>query len=151
MGINKVILLGHVGKDPEMRQVNNDISVASFSLATSETYMKNGEKVVITEWHRVTAWRKLAEIVDKYVKKGMMLYVEGKIRSQVVEKDGQKRTYYEIVADNIEMLSRVGDGDGSGNRENKTQAQYQDNAYDYAPAADIPTGGDNDTEDDLPF
>jgi single-strand DNA-binding protein len=106
MSVNKVILVGHVGKDPEIRHLESGVAVASFSLATSETYTaKNGEKVSTTEWHNIVMWRGLAEIAEKYVTKGKQLFIEGKIRTKSWEdKDGNKRYMTEIVADSMQML-----------------------------------------------
>ena len=82
-GINKVILVGYVGRDPEIRYLEGGVAVAKFSLATTESYKnKEGNKVEQTEWHTVVAWRGLAEIIEKYVKKGQLLYIEGKIRTR---------------------------------------------------------------------
>ncbi len=104
-GINKVILVGHVGKDPEVRYLEGGVAVAKFSLATSETYKnKEGNKVEQTEWHNVVMWRGLAEIVEKYVKKGQLLYVEGKIRNRTHGDGDNKKYYTDIVADSMTML-----------------------------------------------
>ena len=105
--INKVILIGNVGSDVTVREVNNT-KVANFSLATSEKYKdKQGQKVVNTEWHRIEIWRGGAEIAEKYVKKGITLYVEGKITTKSYEKNGVKQYVTSIIADNIRMLSRI--------------------------------------------
>ncbi len=104
-GINKVILVGHVGKDPEVRYLDGGVAVARFSLATSESYKnKEGNKVEQTEWHNITAWRGLAEIIEKYVKKGQLLYIEGKIRTRTVGDGDNKKYYTDIVADQMTML-----------------------------------------------
>ena len=114
MSFNKVILIGNVGKDPEIRRFENNIK-ASFSLATSETYTpKGGEKVTQTEWHNIVCWRRLAEITENYIKKGSQLLVEGKLRYRSYDdKDGNKRYVVEIEADNIQMLGRKADGTSS--------------------------------------
>ena len=106
MGINKVILIGNVGKDPEVRHLDSGIAVTTFPLATSETYKnKEGQKVTNTEWHNVVLWRGLAEIAEKYVKKGNPLYIEGKIRTRSWDdKDGNKRYTTEIVASDVQFL-----------------------------------------------
>lgn len=111
MSFNKVILIGNVGKDPEIRRFENNIK-ASFSLATSETYTpKGGEKVTQTEWHNIVCWRRLAEITENYIKKGSQLLIEGKLRYRSYDdKDGNKRYVVEIEADNIQMLGRKADG-----------------------------------------
>ncbi len=111
MSINKVILVGNVGKDPEVRYLDSGVAVANFPFATSETYKnKQGEKVTNTEWHNIVMWRGLAEVVEKYVNKGSQLYIEGKIRTRSYDdKDGIKRYITEIIGDNMQMLGRKGD------------------------------------------
>lgn len=104
--VNKAILIGRVGKDPELRYTAEGTPVATFSVATSESWKdKSGTKHEKTEWHNIQCWRKLAEIVGEYIKKGRMVYVEGKIQSHEYEgKDGVKRRQFTIVANNITML-----------------------------------------------
>ena len=113
MAVNKVILLGNVGKDPDVKKLDSGISVASFSLATSERAYKlaNGTQVPErTEWHNLILWRGLAEIAEKYVRKGDKLYVEGKIKTRSYDdKNGAKRYITEIFVDQMEMLSPKGD------------------------------------------
>jgi len=111
MSVNKAILVGNVGKDPEVRHLEGGTSVARFTLATSETYKnKSGEVVKNTEWHNIVAWRQLADLADKYIRKGGQIYVEGKITNrQYDDKDGNKRYISEIVADNIRLLGRKED------------------------------------------
>jgi len=112
MGINKVILVGNVGKDPEVKHLDKGVSVAKFSLATSETYKKDNQKVTNTEWHNIVAWRGLAEVAEKYVKKGTPLYIEGKIRTRSWDdKDGNKRYTTEIVADTMQLLGQKHGGE----------------------------------------
>lgn len=107
MSINKVILVGNVGKDVETKEVGNGNKVANFSLATSESYTdKQGQKQTVTEWHNLVIWGKLAEIAEKYVTKGQQLYVEGKIKTRSWEKDGQKHYTTEIYVDNLQILSK---------------------------------------------
>ena len=107
--LNRVCLLGYVGGDPETRSVNSGDLVANFSLATSESWTKDGEKHERTEWHRIVVWRKLAEIVQQYVKKGMRIYVEGKLQTRKWDKDGQTHYATEIVIDNLIMLGSAKD------------------------------------------
>lgn len=117
MSINKVILVGNVGKDPETRHLESGVPKTTFSLATTETYTnKNGEKVSNTEWHNIVMWRGLAEIAQKYVRKGMQLYIEGKIQSRSYDdKDGVKKYITEILAENMQMLGRrTEEGQSSG-------------------------------------
>ncbi len=105
-GVNKVILVGNLGKDPEVRYLEGGTAVANFSLATTETYKdKGGNRVEQTEWHNVVLWRGLAEVAEKYLKKGSQVYVEGKLRTRAWDdKDGVKRYSTEIIADNMTML-----------------------------------------------
>ncbi|MFC2115299.1 single-stranded DNA-binding protein [Bacteroidota bacterium] len=114
MSVNKVILVGNVGKDPETRYLEGGTAVCSFSLATSETYRnRDGEKVTNTEWHNVVLWRGLAEVAEKYVKKGSQLFIEGRIRTRSWDdRDGNKRYTTEIVGDNMQMLGRRADDSG---------------------------------------
>ncbi|MGE4287879.1 MAG: single-stranded DNA-binding protein [Salinivirgaceae bacterium] len=114
--INKVILVGNVGKDPEVRHLESGVAVAQLPLATSETYKdKSGNKTTQTEWHNLVFWRGLADVVEKYVKKGDPLYIEGKIRSRSYDdKDGVKRYVTEIVVDNMQMLGRKSSGEAGG-------------------------------------
>lgn len=113
MSFNKVILVGNVGKDPEIRRFENNIK-ASFSLATSETYTpKGGEKVTQTEWHNIVAWRRLAELSENYIRKGSQILIEGKLRYRSYDdRDGNKRYIVEVEADTIQLLGRKPDGQG---------------------------------------
>jgi single-strand DNA-binding protein len=109
-GINKVILVGHLGKDPEMRHLDGGVSVTSFPLATSETYNKDGQKVEQTEWHNIVMWRGLADVAAKYLQKGKLVYIEGKLRTRSFEdKEGIKKYTTEVVAENFTMLGRKSD------------------------------------------
>jgi single-strand DNA-binding protein len=158
MSFNKVILVGNVGKDPEIRRFENNIK-ASFSLATSETYTpKGGDKVTQTEWHNVVAWRRLAELAENYIRKGSQILVEGKIRYRSYDdRDGNKKYIVEIEADTIQLLGRKQDSQG---QQAASGQQMQNNSGSY-PAPSQPSGpSDNDisqdltareTADDLPF
>ena len=109
MSINKAILVGNVGRDPEVRYLDKNVVVANFSLATTERgyTMQNGTQVPDrTEWHNIVAWRGLAELAEKYIRKGSQLYVEGKIQTRSWEKDGIKRYTTEIYADTIQLLGK---------------------------------------------
>jgi single-strand DNA-binding protein len=109
-GINKVILVGHLGKDPEVRQLEGGVTVASFPLATSETFNKDGKKVEQTEWHNIVLWRSLAEVAAKFLQKGKLVYIEGKLRTRSFEdKEGVKKYTTEVVAENFTMLGRKTD------------------------------------------
>ena len=114
MSVNKVILVGNVGKDPEIRYLEGGTAVCSFPMATSETYRnRDGERVTNTEWHNVVLWRGLAEVAERYVKKGSQLFIEGKIRTRSWDdKEGNKRYTTEIIADNMQMLGRRPDDSG---------------------------------------
>jgi len=124
-GINKVILVGHLGKDPEVRHLESGASVANFTLATNDYYKdKSGTRVERTEWHNITAWRGLAEVAEKYLKKGHQIYVEGKIRTrQYQDKDNQTRYITEIVADEITMLGGRPHADGQQSQPQMAEAQ----------------------------
>ncbi len=130
--INKVILVGNVGNDPEVRHLNDGLSVARISLATSEYYTdKTGKQVTQTEWHRVVAWRHLAKLAEQYIRKGSQLYIEGKISTTQYDKNGETRYSTEIVASEIRLLGRR-DSNSSSNDE-----------YRSAPAAAVQDGGNN--------
>ena len=143
-GVNKVILLGNLGKDPEVRYLEGGTAVAKLTIATSESYKnKEGQKVDQTEWHNVVLWRGLAEIAEKYLRKGSTVYIEGKLRTRSWEdKDHNKRYTTEIVGDVMTMVGgkRSEDG-GSGNSGYSDNSRGQDMPL---PQADGPT-------DDLPF
>lgn len=117
MSVNKVILVGNVGKDPDVRHLEGGTSVASFPLATSETYKnKSGEKVTNTEWHNIVVWRGLAEVAEKYVKKGAQIYIDGRIRTRSYDdKDGNKKYITEINADTLRLLGKKSDTDSGSN------------------------------------
>ena len=115
-GINKVILVGHLGKDPEIRYLEGGVSVTSFPLATSETFNKDGRKVEQTEWHNIVMWRGLADVAVKFLQKGKLVYIEGKLRTRSFEdKEGVKKYTTEIVAENFTMLGRKSDFEGDVN------------------------------------
>ncbi len=140
--INKVILVGNVGKDPEVRHLENGTAVASFSLATSETYKdRDGNRQTRTEWHNIVLWRGLADVVEKYVKKGQMLYIEGRLTSRSYDgQDGNKKYITEIVANEMKMFPKGNSGSGSAdNYEQK-----------HAPVESTVSEPDLET-DDLPF
>jgi single-strand DNA-binding protein len=140
-GVNKVILVGNLGSDPQIRYTPNGTAVANFSIATTERFTnKNGEKESRTEWHRIVAWGRLAEICNEYLKKGKQVYVEGRIQSrQWEDKDGTKRTSFEIIANSMVMLGRAGDAGDAAPQE----FQADEEATQEAPAGK--------QEDDLPF
>ncbi|MEI8113914.1 MAG: single-stranded DNA-binding protein [Bacteroidia bacterium] len=142
MSVNKVILVGNVGRDPEIRHLDKGVAVARFSLATTENYTaKTGEKVSNTEWHNIVAWRGLAEVVEKYVKKGSQLYIEGRLRTNSYEKDGVKHYTTEINADTLHML---------GKREGQAEVPGQQLQNETAQVVNEPDFSQPE-EDDLPF
>lgn len=146
-GVNKVILVGNLGKDPEIRHLDNGRAVTNFSLATSEVYKnKMGEKVTNTEWHNLVLWTPLAEIADKYLRKGNQIYVEGKLQTRSYDdKDGVKRYTTEVVVQNMTMLGSKNDGNSdSGSNSNS-------NDYSKNNASDEGVPAFNEETDDLPF
>lgn len=138
-GVNKVILVGNLGKDPEVRHLDNGISVANFSLATTESYTnKQGERVNQTEWHNIVLWRGLADVAEKYLKKGNSIYVEGKISTRKWEdKEGNTRYSTDIIADKMTML-----GSKSTNSNSPTESSV---------STTEPTPSEELGNDDLPF
>jgi len=116
MSVNKVILVGRLGRDPETRFTGGGQAVANFSVATDETYKdRNGERQKHTEWHKIVVWGKQAEIAQQYLKKGSLVFIEGRIRAREwQDKEGQKRTSFEIVATNFRMLGGRSDSAAAG-------------------------------------
>jgi len=136
-GVNRVILLGHLGADPEMRYTADGTAVCNFRMATTEKFKdRQGNMQERTEWHKVVAWRKLAEICGQYLAKGNQVYIEGRIRNESWEKDGVKQYSYKIEADNMTMLG------GPGGRGQDRQPEPE-------PPFGPPQGGT--PEDDIPF
>lgn len=113
-GVNKVIIVGRLGSDPEVKSVNNN-TVCRLSVATSESWTKDGQKHEKTEWHRVVIWGKLAEVCGKFLAKGRQVYVEGKLQTRSWEKDGQKHYATKIVANTVQFLGSAGESKSSGN------------------------------------
>lgn len=149
MSVNKVILVGNVGKDPDVKYFDNDNVKANFPLATSDRgyTAANGTQVPErTEWHNIVCWRGLAQIVEKFVRKGTQVYIEGKIRSRSYDdQNGVKRYITEIYADSLELLNRRAGGDSN---EMSHQQRTEDTGYS-APTTNKPS--ENTIEDDLPF
>jgi single-strand DNA-binding protein len=145
-GVNKVILVGRLGKDPEVRNLENGATVANFTIATSESYKDKttGEKKEITEWHNIVLWRGLAEISQKYLHKGDMVYIEGKLRTRSWEKEGVTRYTTEIIADNMTMLSTGRGGSNSSSGEYGSRSTERATSESFSPPADSGS-------DDLPF
>jgi len=140
-GVNKVILIGNLGADPDIRHTPNGTAVANFRIATNEVYTdRNGERVQRTEWHRVVAFGRLAEIVGQYLKKGKQVYVEGRLRTREWEdQNGQRRFTTEIVCTQMVMLGRAGD------------VIYTDEEAQPEPPEDVDVAPVTEEDDDLPF
>jgi len=115
-GVNKVILVGRLGKDPEIKVLEMGRKVASFTLATSETYKdKNGDKQEVVEWHNVVYWGPIVDVIEKYIKKGHQLYIEGKLKTRSYEKNGEKRYVTEVLGQSLSML-------GGGSKQETAEA-----------------------------
>ena len=144
MSVNKVILVGRLGRDPEVRYLPNGEAVANFGVATSEQWKdRNGERQERTEWHSVTMYLRLAEIAGQYLKKGSQVYIEGRIQSRkYTGKDGVERTAYEIIASEMKMIDGKGDSSSAVQDEPKPQPVQREQAS--APIVD-------DLSDDVPF
>ena len=153
MSINKVILVGHVGKDPVVRYIDKGVAVASFSLATSESYTnKQGETVTLTEWHNIVLWRSLAEVAEKTVKKGTQVYIVGKIKTRsYVDKDGINKYITEILGDTMLVLEKKQTSTGYQTESAKGENVISEPAETYKTQTDDfpPVTGQD--EDDLPF
>ena len=148
-GVNKVILVGRLGKDPEVRHLESGVAVANFPIATSETYKdrQTGERKEQTEWHNIVLWRGLAEVAENYLKKGDMIYVEGKLRTRSWERDGVTRYTTEVVGDNMTMLS----GRPSGESQAPAADPYSAPASAPSQSASQVSDGGGEEIDDLPF
>lgn len=157
---NKVILVGNVGADPEVRALETGVKVARIRLATTERIFnrQTNEATDHTEWHNITLWRGLADVADKYVRKGTQLYIEGRLRNREWEKDGVRHFGYEVVADEMTLLGRRSDNPASQQGayqqpaqqyQQPAQPQYQQPAQQYQQPAQ-PTIPAQDP-DDLPF
>ena len=148
MSINKVILVGNVGKDPEVKHLESNVAVANFTLATSDHYTnKSGEKVTTTEWHNIVCWSGLATLAENYIRKGSQIYIEGKIRTRNYDaQDGSKKYITEINADTIQLLGKKSDGttsDGTKATPPAVVSEPPNNAGSY--------GIEDKESDDLPF
>lgn len=146
-GVNKVIIVGRLGQDPEMKAVGQGATVTRLNVATSENWVdKNGQKQERTEWHRITVWGKLAEICGKYLSKGRQVYVEGKLQTRSWEDNGQKKYATEIVASTVQFLGSAGSETSAGSH-GKTESQGGGdfNFGDFGPE---PTFNQN---DEIPF
>lgn len=149
-GVNKVILVGNLGKDPEVRHLESGVVVTSFSIATSETYKdrNTGERREQTEWHNIVLWRGLAEVAEKYLHKGDQVYIEGKLRTRSWEKDGITRYTTEVVGDNMTMLGSRSGGNSGGDVPPPPQ---QEQPVGQASGNGNGNSFDEGATDDLPF
>jgi len=160
-GINKVILVGNLGADPETRYTPSGTAITSIRIATSESWKdkQTGEQQERTEWHRIEFFGRLAEIAGEYLKKGSQVYIEGKLRTDEYEKDGIKRYSTKVIADEMQMLGSRGGGEGGGGfsggggaqRERGPARGPQAAPQRSAPAAPAPAGSDNFEDDEIPF
>jgi len=159
MSVNKVILVGRLGRDPETRYTGSGQAVANFSVATDETYKdKAGERQKRTEWHKIVVWGKQAEIAQQYLKKGSLIFIEGRIQSREwQDKEGQKRTSFEIVATNFRMLGGRGDGGAGGGGASMGGARAEEHDQS-GPSDDFGghgggggTAGPEISDEDIPF
>ena len=149
-GVNKAILVGNLGKDPEMRYTPNGVAVCSFPMATSDTYKDRttGDKITQTEWHNIVIWRGMAETAEKYLHKGSQVFIEGKIKTRSWEdQQGQKRYTTEIVADVMQLLDRPNSNPGT--TANQTNAESSTKTVANSAVTEAPATTPN--ADDLPF
>jgi single-strand DNA-binding protein len=160
MSVNKVILVGRLGRDPETRFTSGGQAVANFSVATDETYKdRNGERQKRTEWHKIVVWGKQAEIAQQYLKKGSLIFIEGRIQSREwQDKEGQKRTSFEIVATNFRMLGgrsdgmAAGAGAGGGSAARSAAGGGDDFGHEPGPSEEFgPSSGPEISDEDIPF
>jgi single-strand DNA-binding protein len=148
-GVNRVVLIGNLGREPDLQYLEGNIAVAKFPLATTETYKdKNGNLISQTEWHTVVLWRGLAELAQKYLHKGSLIYLEGRIRTRTWEdKDKNRRFSTEIVGDNMVMLDKRKDHHEMGNPDVHTPESNSFPDINF----DSPGQSSSSTRDDLPF
>lgn len=152
--LNKVQIIGRLGGDPEVRYLPSGDAVANFSVATTETWKdkQSGERKEATEWHRVAAFGKLGEICGQYLKKGGLVYIEGSIRTQTYEKDGQTRYSVQIRADNMKMLSGKQDGDSGGERRERPASNNGNGSQNnHGSTRGESRSGFDEMDDDMPF
>jgi single-strand DNA-binding protein len=152
-GVNKVILIGNLGADPEVRHLQNGAAVANFNIATTEYFKdkQTGERREMTEWHRIVAWRWHAETAEKFLRKGSKVFIEGKLRTRQFEKDGQTRYITEVVADEMMMLDKPTGDAGSGQAHQSAPAQQGQPQQQPAMSSTAAPNGPGDEADDLPF
>ena len=151
-GINKVILIGNLGRDPEVKTFENGTKKANFTLATSESYKdKEGKIVEQTEWHNIVCWRNLADIAERYLTKGKQIYLEGKLRTRSWEDNGVKKYITEIEASTFTMLGTKNDNNVASRVPNGGEAQRVESAVEAVIAAQPQVATESDSVDDLPF
>ncbi len=150
-GVNKVILVGNLGKDPEVRHLESGSAVANFPLATSEVYTdKNGQRITQTEWHNVVLWRRNAEVAEKYLSKGRQVYIEGKLRTRNwTDRDGNTRYTTEVVGDLLQLLGSRPEGDADRNAQSETKGSAESDKN--QSVSEEPELAPGTPEDDLPF
>jgi single-strand DNA-binding protein len=153
MSVNKVILVGRLGRDPETRYTGSGQAVCNFSLATDETYKdRSGERQKRTEWHKIVVWGKQAEIAQQYLKKGAQIYLEGRIQSREwMDKENQKRTSFEIVCSNFRMLGSRADSMGGGAARSAAAGAGEFDAEGPGPTEHEPPSGPEVSDEDIPF
>ena len=154
MSVNKVILVGRLGRDPETRYMPNGDAITNFSLATDEQWRdRNGERQTRTEWHNVSLYGKLGEIANQYLRKGSQVFVEGKIQSRkYTDKDGIERMAYNIIGNEMKMLGNRNDGSDSGNNNAAPPTSNPPPAPRRQPPQQTPTTPQiDDIDDDIPF
>ena len=145
IGVNRAILIGHLGKDPEVKYTAGGKAVTSLSLATTETTTKDGDKKEYTEWHRIVAWGRLAEVIGEYLHKGSLIYIEGNLRTRKwTDKAGVERHTTEIIANTMQMLDSK---PGAGNSQQQQQKPKANGGPGLGDNFDLGSG----TEDDIPF
>jgi single-strand DNA-binding protein len=143
-GVNKVILVGRLGQDPEIKSLSPQSKVANFSIATSETWLKDGQKQERTEWHRIVAWGKLADTCGRFLTKGKQVYIEGKLQTRSWEdQQGQKKYATEIVATTVQFLSPAGERDNSSQQNTASSNDY--GTQDFGPEPQF------DASEEIPF
>ncbi len=152
-GVNKVILVGNLGADPEVRTLENGVKVARINVATTEVYRdKTGERRELTEWHQVTLWRGLADIAEKYLSKGKQVYLEGKLKTRKwADSEGRDRYTTEVVADVLQMLGRAPGSDGGSHTRSQERNAQEGGSSTNQPRSQYAGQSSGHDDDDLPF
>lgn len=152
--VNKVILIGNLGRDPEVRSLENGAKLARFSIATSESYMDKttGEKIENTDWHNIVVWRGLADVAEKYLRKGNKVYIEGKLKTRSWQDENNQTKYAtDIVADNMTMLTTKSEAQSMSGQNNSNNDPYNNQGTPTKPDKLANELIDNNDDDDLPF